>query len=317
MERGGSPLRLHLSKGIHVVLPWTRLPVRNPVIIGTPDKRSIFAIPRGPIVYLGTTDTSYPGGPTLWPEIRREDVRYLLEPVTRICSVEPIAPEECLAAWSGLRPLVAQPGKPPTEISRRDEIQIGPSKLVTVAGGKLTGYRKMAIQVMERVAEVLGVPLPPAPDGDVPLVGGDFHGDLDSLSAELRRVAGLDERRASRLVRLYGAEAEAVAARGRESLVEAGAILAGEVDWAVECEGAATVEDVLYRRTRAAVWEPQSRELLVEPVARRMRQLLGWTEERAEQECRSTRARFAGELAFQEEEPAGAAAPEGKKERRG
>jgi glycerol-3-phosphate dehydrogenase len=309
MERSGNPLRLHLSKGIHVVLPWTRLPVRNSVLIGTPDKRTIFAIPRGPIVYLGTTDTSYPSRPTLWPEIQLEDVRYLLAPVSHICSGEPIAPEECLAAWSGLRPLVAEAGKPPTEISRRDEIQIGPSKMVTVAGGKLTGYRKMAIQVMEKVAEVLEIPLPPAPAGDAPLAGGDFHGDLDSLAAELRRKVGLDERRAARLVRLYGAEAEAVAARGRESLVEAAAILTGEVDWAVECEGAATLEDVLYRRTRVAIWEPESRESLVEPVARRMRQLLGWSEDRAQQECRSTRARFAGELAFLEGEPARAPEP--------
>ena len=78
LETDATAPRLHLSKGVHVVLPAARLPVRHLAILGTDDRRSIFAIPRGDVVYLGTTDTSYSGGSDLWPAVTREDVEYLL-----------------------------------------------------------------------------------------------------------------------------------------------------------------------------------------------------------------------------------------------
>jgi glycerol-3-phosphate dehydrogenase len=104
LESEGTAPRLHLSKGVHVVLPAARLPVRHLAILGTDDKRSIFAIPRGDVVYLGTTDTSYAGGTDLWPAVTREDVAYLLAPANRDFTGPPLAPEDVVAAWAGLRP---------------------------------------------------------------------------------------------------------------------------------------------------------------------------------------------------------------------
>src|SRR3990172_12102734 len=103
----------------------------------------------------------------------------MVETVTRYLSVEPLTRSDVIAAWSGLRPLVAQPGKKPADISRSDEVLVSRAGVVTVAGGKLTGYRPTVERVLERVARVLGRELPNAEEG--PLPGGGFDGDLERL----------------------------------------------------------------------------------------------------------------------------------------
>ncbi len=300
LENASAPSLLHLSKGIHVVLPAERVPVRQIVILGAADKRSIFAVPRGDVVYVGTTDTSYTGPTDVWPAITREDVAYLLEPLSRTLDVEPVRPDEVVSAWSGLRPLIAQPGKLPTEISRRDEIWVGPAGVLTIAGGKLTGYRKMAASAVQRVAESLGAKLRET-STEEPLPGGDFAGDLDTLAGALARGFGLDGLAAARLARLYGAEAEAVAKRGAAPVLPGGRVLEGEIAWALEEEGAATVSDVIHRRTRAALYEPAERTALVRPVAERMAARLGWSAGVLWEEIALTMGHLTRALAFQSE----------------
>jgi glycerol-3-phosphate dehydrogenase len=290
--------RLHLSKGVHVVLPAQRLPVRNMVILATQDRRSIFVIRRGAATFIGTTDTSYEHGCETWPRITREDVEYLLAPIAHNFDVEPLRPEDVAAAWSGLRPLIAQPGKKPHEISRRDEVWIGTKRVVSVAGGKLTGYRPMARGTLEKAAQVCGLRLAPPPADEAPLPGGDFAGDLAGLAARLERETDLAPDAAARIAGLYGSEAIEVAALGANPLVPGASVVAGEVDWAVEVEGAARLEDVLYRRTRAALYEPSLREALVEPIAERMAERLGWDPVHRAQEISETRERLRRELAF-------------------
>jgi glycerol-3-phosphate dehydrogenase len=305
LEDAAAPARLHLSKGVHVVLPAARLPIRNVAILVAGDKRSIFAIPRGAVVYLGTTDTSYPGGRRVWPEIEREDVEYLLAPVARTFAVDPPRPADVVAAWAGLRPLIAEPGKPPAEISRRDEVWVGPARVVTIAGGKLTGYRPMARAAVERAAEVAGLRPAAPPADEPPLPGGDFAGDLDALAARLARGAGVSASCAARLVRLYGSEADAVAALGAESLPGDADLVAGEVDWAVRHEGALDLEDLWYRRLRAALYHPAARGAGLETAASRMAGLLGWSEDRRARELTAVRSRLADDLAFQTQEEGG------------
>jgi glycerol-3-phosphate dehydrogenase len=301
LEEPGAPPWLHLSKGVHVAVPALVLPLRQIAILGAADKRSIFAIPRGDVVYLGTTDTSYEHGADPEPPVLRNDVEYLLEPLPRYFHTDPLRPADCVTAWAGLRPLLAEPGKAPAELSRRDEIGLGPSGVVTIAGGKLTGYRKMGVDVVARVAEVLGRALAPTHDEDRPLPGGDFDGDLDVLAERVARASGVDARTAARLVRLYGTEAEAVIARGREPLVPGTAVLLGEVAWAIDVEGALDALDVVYRRTRAALYDPDARAALAEPVAQRMAALLGWGAEHTTEQARAVRERLAADLAFREE----------------
>jgi glycerol-3-phosphate dehydrogenase len=303
LEDPHAPPLLHLSKGVHVGLPRARLPIGHVVILGAADRRSIFAIPRGDVVYVGTTDTSYGATADREPRIERGDVDYLLEPLPRVFDVDPPGADACVTAWAGLRPLVAQPGRPPAEISRRDEVAIGPAGVVTIAGGKLTGYRKMAAEVLTRVLRSLGRAPAPLDEGEEPpLPGGDFAGDLEVLATALDRNTGVGPRTAARLVRLYGAEAAQVVALGPEPLAPGVAVLSGEVDWAVAVEGAATADDVVYRRTRAALYDPDAREAIVGPVAERLASLLGWGAERTAREVEAVRHRLATDLTFRDAE---------------
>jgi len=296
---------LHLSKGVHVVVPQEKLPVRNLLILTASDRRSVFAIPRGDVVYLGTTDTSYSAAATLWPAIDLSDVAYLLEPLTRYLSTGPLSPNDCVGAWAGLRPLVAQKGKAAVEISRRDEIWIGPAGVVTVAGGKLTGYRRMANDVVDRVFVLMGrTATLPASDEDEVLPGGAFSGDLATLAAELAANPKIHQSAAERLARLYGAEAHEVLALGSEAVVSGGSLLRGEVEWAVEREGAARLEDVLYRRTRVALYGAALREPLVQPVADLMALRLGWDEARSSLEVARVRKQLRADLSFNDDKDA-------------
>ncbi len=296
-DPSAAPLLL-LSSGIHVSLPAERLPLRHLWVLGMPDGRSIFAIPRGPVVYVGTTDTHYPRGAELWPEIASAAVEYLLSALPRHFAVEPVKPEACVAAWAGLRPLIGEPGKKPSEISRRDEILVGPAGVVTIAGGKLTGYRPMTRRAVEQIAAAIGAPLAPPAAAEEPLPGGDVERDLDAAAGALARAHGLGAEAALRLVRLYGAEATAVLGCGAEPLVAGRDAVSGEVEWAVRVDGAVGVEDVLYRRTRIALYEGEGREAAAERIGARMAPLLGWDAARAADEVARAKAKLAADLAF-------------------
>ncbi len=289
---------LHLSKGIHFAFPAKRAPLRNMLALNTDDGRIVFVIPRGSVVYVGTTDTTYTRGSQLWPEVTREDVEYLLAPLHRDLNVAPLRPEEITSAWAGLRPLIAEPGKRPSDLSRRDEILIGPAKVVTIAGGKLTGYRPMAKAALDKVAQLFELELGPPHREEPPLPGGDFAGEIPGLSRSLSRDYGLPPACSERLARSYGSEAGEVLKGGQAPLVEGGCILRGEVTWAVEVEGALTLEDLLYRRVRTALFDPDFREALVEPAADEMAKLLSWAAARRQQEVEQVRARLRSDLSF-------------------
>ena len=290
--------RLHPSKGVHVVVLAERLPVQNLVIMNTVDKRSIFVLPRGDAVAIGTTDTSYHGDRLLWPEIEQIDVEYLLKPLERYFDVEPLGFDDVVAAWSGVRPLVAQKGKEAAEISRKEEVWVGTGGMITIAGGKLTGFRAMAMTVLDFVAGRLGRSLGPGPGPD-PIPGGNLSSSLDHHAASVA-ATGVDRPLADRLVRLYGDETGPVLARGDEPLVSGGRVVTGEVNWAVEVDGALTLEDFIYRRARAAWYTPAERVALLAPAATRMGDLLGWDEARTAAEIEAVQARYASELQFQD-----------------
>ena len=143
---------LLLTKGVHVVLDRKRLPLTNSLYFDTPfaDGRMLFAILRDNKVYVGTTDTFYHGDPTQ-VIAEKEDVTYILEALNLSFNIEPLTLADVEVAWAGLRPLIKESGKAPSEISRKDEIFKSASGLYSIAGGKLTGYRIMSKKVIDTV----------------------------------------------------------------------------------------------------------------------------------------------------------------------
>ena len=109
----------------------------------------IFAIPRDKSIYIGTTDTEYKKNKNDI-NILKSEVMYLINSVNNMFSVE-LKIDDVFSSWAGIRPLIKETGKKVTEISRKDEIYISDNGLITIAGGKLTGYRKMASRVINAV----------------------------------------------------------------------------------------------------------------------------------------------------------------------
>ncbi len=277
--------RLHLSKGVHIAVPHDRLPINNMIFMETSDKRVIFAIPRGQVTYLGTTDTSYALGPDRWPSVSDEDIHYLLAPLASYFTGKPIEPADVVSTWAGLRPLINQSGKTASKMSRKDEIWIDERGVITIAGGKLTGFRLMAEEVMEQVGRALGRsvemsdPLAALPGGDfsVTNLSVDNGSAPTALGAEIARIGAryqIADAIAGRLVRLYGTEVENVLGVAPQPIC--GCVFVEEVDWAVSTEGALSLEDVLYRRLRCVWFEPRELVVLLPVVADRMAKLLEW-----------------------------------------
>ncbi len=268
--------RLSLTKGIHLVLPHTRLPLSRTVLMSAADKRPIFAVPRGDVTYLGTTDTFFPES-KYWPAIEAEDVDYLLDASSRTFCIEALHPGDVVSCWTGIRPLISQSGKQPSEISRRNEVWTGPGGILSIAGGKLTAYRRMVERVTDTVFERLGRPATPSVSQDRPLVGGDIPVPVVDDAAKSGNQPS------DRLKDLYGSEASEVKADGGDLLAE--------VRQAVRREGALRLEDYWVRRGARAFFDLDAGLSSLEPASREMARLLGWNEETRASEVTACRQR--------------------------
>ena len=276
--------RLTLTKGIHVVVPRARLPIHRIIAWAAEDGRGVVAIPRREVTYIGTTDTAYPQ-PEHYPEITEEDVRYVLEAASKLFRGADFRLGDVVGAWAGLRPLLAEEGKSPSEISRKHEVMTGPGGMLSVAGGKLTTYRRIAERVVDAACERLvaaGVTPPSAASKTDELVlPGAIVGDIDAYRTGL--VAGRPDVPATsidRLVGLYGAHAADIL----EDYRGGGLIDEAEVAWVIDHELALTLEDVMERRTRVMLWQPDHGLGQVQAISGWMAQRLGWDEaERAAQ----------------------------------
>ncbi|MEJ0067277.1 MAG: glycerol-3-phosphate dehydrogenase/oxidase [Caulobacteraceae bacterium] len=278
LEEPGATARLQLSKGVHIVVDRDRLPVNRTVIMAAADRRSVFAVPKGRATYLGTTDAFYEGA-DLWPQIDRADVDYLIEAATRCFSTPPLREADITSAWSGVRPLVAEAGKSASEVSRKDEVWVGPAGVISIGGGKLTAYRRMAERVVDRIEETLGRKVSACRTAEEALPGGDV--DVAAARTALER-GGLTAIDADRLVSLYGAEAAAIAADGGD--------ITAEARHAVLAEGALTLEDYWVRRS-ARAWFAEGGGLGdLAPATDAMGHLLGWDEAERSRQIAACRA---------------------------
>lgn len=143
---------LLLTKGVHVVIDQSVFPLQQSIYFDSPDGRMLFAIPREGKAYVGTTDTVYKDE-KVHPVATDEDIAYILEAMHYIFPDVDVSFKDVESSWAGVRPLIYEHGKDPSEISRKDEIWESEAGLLTIAGGKLTGYRKMAENVVDELVK--------------------------------------------------------------------------------------------------------------------------------------------------------------------
>ena len=267
LERADAGNRLALSKGVHLVVSRKRLPINHTVTMTAADKRGVFVVPRDDVAYLGTTDTFYPDS-AYWPTITPGDVDYLLAAANQVFKTAPLERHDVIGLWSGIRPLIAETGKKsPSEISRRDEVMEGPAGIVTIAGGKLTAYRRMAERIVDLCVKRLGRNGPVSTTAEEALPGGTLNETPAALTQRLISC-GLESGQAERLMMLYGDEAIGLSHGG----------VAGEARQAVLKEGALTLEDYWVRRSARARFDPDNGLAALQPAAAAMAPLLGWSE---------------------------------------
>ncbi|MEW5721611.1 MAG: FAD-dependent oxidoreductase [Thermodesulfobacteriota bacterium] len=289
----GAESRVRPSKGIHITFPRALKPINHVVILKGADGRPLFAVPAGPVVYVGTTDTDYDGDLD-GPRAETEEVDYLIEAVNGSLAGPPLARDQVTASWAGIRPLVASDAKDETkDLSREHEIWVEHDRLVTVRGGKLTTFRIMAAQTVDRVLEILtGATQPPSPTAGLALCGPG--------QVVTQEGTGFPESVTVRLERKYGPQARTILDLARSPVLAAVldpevGLTAAEVYWAVEGEMALTLTDAMVRRLGLMYMTPDNGLALCRRVARIMAPLLSWKEE-------ETRAQVEAYMAYVDRE---------------
>ena len=287
LDEHHDPRSIRPAKGIHVTVHADALPCDIAAVIPVRhDHRSIFVVSWGDQVYLGTTDTEW-DGPLDDPGCLPEDVDYLLEAANAVVT-RPLRREDITGIWTGLRPLLAPGpgGRAPSErtadLSRRHTVRTSPSGVVTVTGGKLTTYRKMAEDTVDATVRQLGRPARRCVTATLRLRGAGTAGRTPPSTAGERTPDDPATAAAAHLAGRYGTETpEVLALAGDdpgllEPLVPGLHYLRVEALWAVRHEMATTVSDVLDRRTRAVLRDARAAAGAARSVAELIGPALGW-----------------------------------------
>ena len=289
---------LRPTKGVHIVVDHAKLPLKHAVVCFHPhDGRVLFAIPWEDRTYIGTTDTDYQGDPAM-VAADAADVAYLIDASNAYFPAWRLASADVIATWAGLRPLIAPPdaGTGASATSREHHIEVSQDGLITIAGGKLTTYRRMAAEVVDTTVKLLRLSneLPRLHDARTdtePLPGGvgwpanDDHAAVAAkvLAAGAGAIAADTARYLGDRYGMLGLEIARAAAQDRalgERLVPGRPEIVGQIDWAVQRELAATVSDVMVRRTQLFFRDVEQGLGCTPRVAARMAELLGWDEAR-------------------------------------
>jgi len=210
---------LRLTKGIHLVVDQTNFPLKQAVYFDTEkDKRMIFAVPRNGKTYIGTTDTVYEANKEN-PIATKADRDYIIAAVNYMFPTVQLTADKVESSWAGIRPLIWEEGKSPSEISRKDEIWESETGLLTIAGGKLTGYRHMAEEVVDKLAGILqrdfSLQFKPCMTKTQPISGGDIGGSSKFFAfiqaqAKLGESLGLSQSGSAFLAQFYGTNSKII-----------------------------------------------------------------------------------------------------------
>jgi glycerol-3-phosphate dehydrogenase len=286
--------RLHLTKGVHLVFPHSKLPLHHSVYFDVPDGRMIFAIPRGRATYVGTTDTDYKGDLNRIVATKA-DRDYLIKAVNGAFPQLNLAAEDVESNWSGLRPLIHEAGKSASEISRKDEIFQADNGLISIAGGKLTGYRKMSEKVVDLVTELLekaeNRDYPSTKTKTIGLTNHPFKSNkevsdfIEKLADEFKSE-GINPYYAWYIVTTYGKDCMEIVkeAKGENGSISEEELILAELNHCIQEELTMTVEDFFVRRTGRLYFNIQSVIDYKEKVIEVMADRFGWNSERIQEE---------------------------------
>lgn len=318
-----NPLRIRASKGIHVVIPRERIKSSTALILRTA-KSVLFLIPWGDRWLIGTTDTDW-NYDLDHPSASAADIDYVLHWANTVLA-ETLSRDDVVGVYSGLRPLIAGGASATTKLSREHAVNVAMPGMVSIAGGKYTTYRLMAIDAVDAIGRELGRSIAESDTENIPLLGAEH---LDGFLVRARRHAAasrIHDDELAHLVARYGSVAtellDLIAAdaslarplpgfdRQRDPSVPqdprmfdtahrpfatGGRYLAAEVLHSVLFEGALRVDDVLCRRTRASIESDDRAVSAARVTAEILARPLGWSMARIDREVEHYTQRVAAE----------------------
>lgn len=318
LDDGDGKPKVRPTKGIHLITrPFVS---RQAVVVASErDGRVFFVIPWHEYTMIGTTDTDHEGpvGPVY---ATGADVEYLLTETARMFPEAGLGPDQVIATYAGLRPLMNQEGMSESAVSREHVIFESPSGVVSMVGGKYTTYRSQAEEVVNLVERRLYPrKFRPCATRTLPVWGGavgDFEWYLDEQAPLAAREFDLEPRVVRHLISVYGGKYRDVLhviARDpdyRLPLSDSGDYLRGEVVYQAEVECARTVRDVLQRRMRLSLSVGNGLDC-AETVADLLAATLGWDADRRDAQLEAYRTEIARARAWRDEfeDVAGAEAP--------
>jgi glycerol-3-phosphate dehydrogenase len=285
--------QLRLTKGVHLVLDQSVFPLKQAIYFDTQDGRMMFAIPRNGKAYVGTTDTVFDKNNDIAnPKMTVGDRQYILDAIHYMFPTVNVTVDDVESSWAGVRPLIFEEGKDPSEISRKDEVWEQESGLITIAGGKLTGYRKMSEHVVDLVSKRLKSDTKQvfgrSKTINLPISGADFGGSHQFNSFVEKKALeavqfGLTIEEGRHFASFYGTNADQLFKIAHTS---SGMKLEGtmtpavysEVVYAVQNEMMVKPVDFFIRRTGRLFFDINWVQLHKASVLKLMKDLLSWDE---------------------------------------
>ena len=291
LDRPVARPELRPAKGVHLVLPRSRIHLQGAITFEGTDRRQLFLEPwDDEFAILGTTDsfTNEIDEPT----VSIEDVHYLLAAANDAFPAKGLTTNDIVSVFAGVRPLVddGSADRPPSSVSREHRIYEDPSGLVSIAGGKLTTYRAMGEALVDRAIrlspELRGRRIARSRTAAIPLRDDSF--ERAALEAELRERHHISPRRIDHLVRCYGAAAERMLAEAPEPLrrpIGHSHFTWAEIPHSIRTECPANLCDLLERRMRMALFAPGQGLPEIAQIAQIAAEAAGWDAERTRAEA--------------------------------
>jgi glycerol-3-phosphate dehydrogenase len=299
MLGGRSQFRIRASKGIHLVVPRSRINSAAGLITRT-EKSLLFLIPWGQRHWIiGTTDTDWQLD-LAHPAASAADIDYLLGHVNALLA-DPLTRDDVVGVYAGLRPLLSGESDPTSKLSREHAVARSTPGIITVAGGKYTTYRIMARDAVDAAVRGLGGHVPACCTEDVPLLGADGYGPLWNARALLAAESALPVQQVERLLNRYGSLLLELL-----ELIKNDPALGSPIDgaddylrveavYAASHEGALHLDDILARRTRISIETWDRGVEAAAHVAALVAPVLGWGPADISREIEHYRLRVAAE----------------------